>query len=397
MVAAGELRDLAARLAREAGPAPPAAFDAWIDPLPDDADPALATLIKHQTLLRCYQARYVVLPATAPDGEILDRLASHYAEDRLQVLNRLRGRLEAELIGPLQTLAQAASGDGDALAYIDRLLPELRAVASDPFLDALAENGRRGDHYRNFLLQSSADLLAEASASALGVIGEFGAPQSALFRILIDEFGYGAHGHKHSVLFQATLRSFGLDDAYNGYSRLFDTNTLVLHNAIHWLFQNPRNVFRQIGFLLFAETAYQRSTLFHARYLGRFHPEADARYFAEHAHIDLHHTRMVVDEVVRPLLDRFGPRIGRDIIAGAELTRAVFARSGAGLLALARAFEHEPTASFGLGPHAGPPVTPATPVADPEARVQVGAIGAVSAAAFARFPAGATGRLAAAA
>lgn len=393
MIAAGELRDLGARLARDAGPAPAAAFDAWIDPLSDDADPALVEHIGHQALLRCYQARYVALPETAPDGDILDRLASHYGEDRLQVLNGLRARLEAELIEPMQARACDAS-DGDVLAYVDRLLPELRTVASDPFLDALAGNEHRRDHYRNFLLQSSADLLAEASASALGVIGEYGAPQSALFRILIDEFGYGAHGHKHSVLFQATLRSFGLNDAYNGYSRLFDTDTLVLHNAIHWLFQNPRNFFRQIGFLLFAETAYQRSTLFHARYLACFHPEADARYFTEHAHIDLHHTRMVVDEVVTPLIDRFGPRIGREIIAGAELTRAVFGRSGAGQLALVPAFGHAPTVTWGPGPHAGPPLTPATPVSDPDARVQVGAIGAVSAAAFARFPAGATGRLA---
>jgi hypothetical protein len=394
VVTAEALNALGARLAGEAGPNPPPAFDAWIDPLPADAAPALAAHIRHQALLRCYQARYVVLPETAPDGELLDRLAGHYGEDRMATLNALRPRLEAELIGPLQDQAAAAAGDGDALAYVDRLLPELRAVAADPFLDALAADDHRRDHYRNFLLQSSADLLAEASASALGVIGEFGAPQSALFRILIDEFGYGAHGHKHSVLFRATLRSFGLDDAYNGYSRLFDSNTLVLHNAIHWLFQNPRNIFRQVGFLLFAETAYQRSTLFHARYLGRFHPEADARYFAEHAHIDLHHTRMVVEEVVTPFLDRFGPGIGREIIAGAELTRAVFARSGAGQLALVRAFAAAPDAVWGLGPHAGPPVTPAAPPADPRARVQVGAIGTVSAAAFARFPAGATGRLA---
>lgn len=396
MITAGALNDLGARLARDAGPNPPPAYDAWIDPLPEDADAALAAHVKHQALLRCYQARYVVLPDTAPEGSILDHLAAHYGEDRLRTLNALRGQLEAELIAPLQAAADAAVGDGDVQVYIARLLPELRAVKSDAFLDALAGNGHREDHYRNFLVQSSADLLAEASASALGVIGEFGAPQSALFRILIDEFGYGAHGHKHSVLYRATMRSFGLDDRYNGYSRLFDSRTLVLHNAIHALFQNPRNIFRQVGFLLFAETAYQRSTLFHARHLGRFHPQADARYFAEHAHIDLHHTRMVVDEVVAPFLERFGPEVGREVIAGAELTRAVFAENGAGQLGLVQAFDAAPSATYGLGPHAGPPVTPATPC-DPADRVQVGAVGSVSGADFACFPTGATGRLAAAA
>jgi len=391
MITAGALNELGARLADAAGPRPPPAYDGGIDPLPDDAEAALILHVKHQVLLRCYQARYVVLPDATPGARLLDHLAAHYGEDRLQALGAVRKALEDELIAPLQ--GDAGPGGTDVLAYVDRLLPELRAVASDPFLDALADVAHREDHYRNFLVQSSADLLAEASASALGVIGEFGAPQSALFRILIDEFGYGAHGHKHSVLYRATMRSVGLDDRYNGYWRLFDTPTLALHNAIHWLFQNPRNIFRQVGFLLFAETAYQRSTLFHARYLGRFHPQADARYFAEHAHIDLHHTQMVVDEVIAPFLDRFGPEVGGEIIAGAELTRAVFARNGAGQLALLRAFEAAPSAIYGLRPHGGRLITPATSV-DPAARVQVGAIGAVTAADFGRFPAGTTGRLA---
>ena len=75
---------------------------------------------------------------------------------------------------------------------------------------------------------------------------------------------------------------------------------------------------------------------------------------------------------------------------------AVFARSGAGLLALVAAFDSAPSAVYGLGDHDGPPVTPATPQDRSTARVQLGAIGSVSAADFARFPAAAVGRLAAA-
>ena len=116
MITAGALNDLGARLARDAGAKPPPAYDAWIDPLPDGADPALAAHVKHQALLRCYQARYVVLPDTAPEDSILDHLAAHYGEDRLQTLNALRGQLEAELIAPHQAAADAAVGDGDVLA-----------------------------------------------------------------------------------------------------------------------------------------------------------------------------------------------------------------------------------------------------------------------------------------
>lgn len=373
---------------RAAPPVP--AFDGRTDA--PDADPAVSRLVGHQALLRAYQARYVVLPETLPGASVVEALAAHHHPDRLAILAQARPVLEAQLIAPLAAAADAADAETDALAYADRLLSELRAVKSDPFLDQLAGHPHAVDHYRNFLVQSSADLLAEASASALGVIGEYGAPQSALFRILIDEFGYGTHDRKHAVLYRATLRSFGLDDAYNRYWPLFDLPTLELHNAIHWLFQNPANFFRQIGFLLFAETAYQRSTLFHSRFLASAFPDADARYFAEHAHIDLHHTRMVLDEAIVPLLDRFGPEIGREIVRGAELTRLVFRRSGENSLALVAAFDAAPDARYGLADvDGGRPVSPAS--AGAAGRVQVGAVGTVPAAALAAFPPHVVGRL----
>lgn len=369
--------------------APPAAFDGRLD-APDQADPAQVRHVRHQSLLRCYQARYVTLPETAPPGGVLAGLDRHYDEDRLQGLALIRPELEAQLILPLLK----PPPETDVLPYIDRLLPELQGVKDDPFLTAIEDHPHRAAHYRNFLVQSSADLLAEASASALGVIGEFGPPQSALFRILIDEFGYGTADRKHSVLYRATLRSFGLNDAYNHYWPLFDAATLELHNAIHWLFQNPRNIFRQFGFLLFAETAYQRSTLFHARFLNRHFPDADARYFAEHAHIDLHHTRMVVDEVIAPMLDRFGPEIGAEIVQGAELTRLVFRHSGENLTSLVAAFDAAGDAAdfSAFADGGGRLVSPAS-VLEPGRRVQVGAIGTVTAAAFARFPPAAAGRV----
>lgn len=376
-------------LAFRAGSVP--AFDGGTDPN-DGTDPVVAALVGHQTLLRAYQARYVLLPETLPGRSVIMAMADHYAPKRLKALADARPDLEAALIGPLQARAGAAEPETDVLAYVDRLVAELRAVKSDAFLDRIDGHPHAEAHYRNFLVQSSADLLAEASASALGVIGEYGAPQSALFRILIDEFGYGTHDRKHAVLFRSTMRSFGLDDAYNAYWPLFDGPTLALHNAIHWLFQNPANFFRQIGFLLFAETAYQRSTLFHSRFLARNFPDADARYFAEHAHIDLHHTRMVIDEVIVPLLDRFGPEIGREIVLGAELTRLVFRTSGDNAVALVEAFDAAGgDARYALATvEGGRLVSPA--VVRTVGRVQVGAIGTVSAAAFSAFPPHAVGR-----
>jgi hypothetical protein len=355
---------------------------------------------RHQTLMRAYQNRYVVLPAQRPGRSLLEHLDARYDPAEVARLEALRPALETELILPAVAAAKEAAANVPFDTYVETLLPQLRASGENAFTAFLRGNPARDHHYRNFLLQSSADLLAEASASALGVVGAFGAPQSALFRILIDEFGYGAHGQKHSVLYQAVMRDFGLDDEYDAYAPLFDTVAIELHNVIHYLFQNPRNIFLQVGFLLFAETAYQRSTLDHFRFLREWRPDVDARYFGEHAHIDLHHTRMVIDDVARPLIATYGDEVGREIIVGAELTRAAFARAGAHMLAVSEAFAaaaiagravyREPRmAMLGAG------LTPcgAARTMAEDAMIQVGGLGLASSAAFAGFPPGAYGRV----
>ena len=366
----------------------------------DSTDTAAALHGQHQTLMRAYQARYIVLPPVPAGGSIISELNRRYDPAELARLEAIRPTLERALISPHADRAISAFAAADVMAYAEALLPRLRAEPENPFTTFLRTTPGRDAHYRDFLLQSSADLLAEASASAFGVIGAFGAPQSALFRILIDEFGYGAHDRKHSVLYQAVMRDFGLCDAYGAYAPLFDTVSLELHNTVHWLFQNPRNVFLQAGFLLFAETAYQRSTADHFRYLRQFHPDADARYFAEHAHIDVHHTRMVIDDVAGAYVARFGAEAGAEIVAGAELTRATFARAGAHLVAVSQAFAHAVAA--GEASYAAPQVpSPGSPgitptgaarLADPHQRIQVGGLGLATASAFAAFPDGSYGQ-----
>lgn len=406
MIGAPQIQEIGGHLAARAGPDPPPAWDLRIDAGEPgwDADPARLRHAKHQALMRAYQARYMLLPDDDAGGSVLRRLRRHYDPVEMARLEVLRAGLEAELIAPMVEAARQAAVGRNLAAYATALLPELRGQPEDPFTAWLRTNPNREHHYRNFLIQSSADLLAEASASALGVVGEFGAPQSALFRILIDEFGYGAHGRKHSVLYRAVMRGFGLSDTYNAYWPFFDTAALELHNTIHHLFQNPRNFFLQVGFLLFAETAYQRSTGDHARYLKEHHPDVDARYFAEHAHIDLHHTRMVIDEVALPLVETYGEEVGAEIVAGAELTRAAFARAGAHMLAVSRAFDA--AAAAGLAVYAAPDLAPLGQAISPRAatdhakaaRIQVGGLGLIlGGAAFAAFPTGALGRIAGAA
>ncbi len=407
MIGCSEVMESGMLLAKRSGSDSPLTYDRRIDfeRLGNNADDAAPLRhARHQLLLRAYQARYVLLPPIAPTESIVEILHRHYHPDDLLALTQLRHALEIELIAPLVSTARAAAAHLDSSGYCAQLLQNASISEPPVFLNFLQGCPAREHHYRNFLIQSSADLLAEASASALGIVGEFGAPQSALFRILIDEFGYGAHGRKHSVLYQATMRGFDLCDEYNAYWPLFDTMTLQMHNTIHFLFQSPHNFFLQVGFLLYAETAYQRSTDAHFRYLSRFHPSVDARYFAEHAHIDLHHSRIVADEVVAPLIATYGDAALREIVVGAELTRQVFEDTDAHLLEVSLAFDE--AAAAGQGTYcnwrtrdASPTgdlhccVTPGTQArGDASAMIQVGGIGYVSAEAFFDFPVGSIGR-----
>jgi hypothetical protein len=373
-------------------------YDMRVDGERLDGAPQRTRYAKHQTLLRSYQGRYVLLPDAAPAGSIVADLMRRYEPSAMQALDALRADLEDELINPILQKASTASAGEDARSYIEALLPTIRTAPPSRFLSYLDASPHREHHYRHFLIQSSADLLAEASASALGVIGEFGAPQSALFRILIDEFGYGEHAKKHSQLFRKTMSGFGLNTEYNAYWPLWDTPALEVHNTIHCLFQSPRHFFKQVGFLLFAETAYQHSTGEHFRYLKKHHPSVDGTYFAEHAHIDIHHTRMVVEEVVVPLIDKFGPEVGHEILTGAEATRAVFAAGDAHMLALALAFDA--AAADGRARHGVRPTIPTGAAVTPEAartvstQFQVGGMGWIlDPYAFEGFPAGSVGRM----
>lgn len=398
MIEAADIAAIGRRLDVRSGASPPAVWDLRTDADGLALDPASLQHVQHLTLMRANQARYILLPSSPSSGSIVERLKRHYDADEMAVLEGVRHGLEAELVAPLAASARASVFGRDWRTYAEGLKTAVREQDENAFVSYLRSSPNRDAHYRQFLLQSSADLLAEASASALGVVGEFGAPQSALFRVLIDEFGYGAHGKKHSVLYRAVMRDFGLPDEYNACWPLFDTAALRLHNAIHHLFQNPANFFLQVGFLLFAETAYQRSTLDHFRYLREFHPQADARYFGEHAHIDLHHTAMVIEEVAAPLVAAYGPEVGAEIVAGAEFTRMAFDEAGAHMLATAQAFDA--AVEEGLATAAAPDLaalgaglSPAGARAlAPDEPLQVGGLGRVAAGAFRDFPAAGFGR-----
>lgn len=375
-------------------------YDSRIDdslpPLGDNQE--ILHLVKHQVLLRCYQSRYIILPQNSENLDISSVMAAHYEPRLMSRLDGIRVSLEEQLISPQVEAARNRVLGYELATYIDHLPEVLTNVENNEFIKFLHTTPDRRSYYENFLIQSSSDLLAEASASALGVVGDYGDEQSALFRILIDEFGYGCPAKKHSMLFRRLLNGFNLCTKYNGYWQLLDAATLELHNVIHFLFQNPRNFFLQIGFLLYAEASYKISTAQHFMYLRRFHPTVDAQYFKEHAHIDDHHASIVANEVALPLATKFGPEVSLGILTGAELTRTLFEQFGAHILAVSKAFDRAASrggVEFGLRSPFDTDAALVVPTGSEirKTAVQIGGIGVLeNSADFAKFPIGCVGR-----
>ena len=54
-----------------------------------EGDPSADLHVRHQTLMRAYQARYMLLPGAAPGGSIIDHLNRHYDPEAMAELENL--------------------------------------------------------------------------------------------------------------------------------------------------------------------------------------------------------------------------------------------------------------------------------------------------------------------
>lgn len=194
----------------------------------------------------------------------------------------------------------------------DRTTPSLSEIAieksSDPQRAA-----------RNWLIQFAPDFLSEASPMIRNILGNYGRFQSEWFKIIIDEYGYGVHETKHSTLFEDTLASVGLKDDLHHYWQYYLTGSLLMNNYFHYLGRNHERFFRYLGALYYTETTLvdfcQRAAGLLTQVFGH---GADVRYFTEHVHIDDHHGRMALENVILPIVDAYGPSVIPEIVRGFE-------------------------------------------------------------------------------
>jgi hypothetical protein len=285
-----------------------------------------SALAAQRMLFNIYETDLVFLPEKEFAAKRND-FTRFYSQENKLLGELIRPALEAHLFGFLDEEIDISGkwSAGAVKTYLQALIEEherselsiLQHVLSapDPEKAAVA-----------LLIQVAGDFLTESSASARNLLGKFGAVQSELFKITIDDYGYGVHQAKHSTLFENTLATCGLDTKAHAYWHFYLSGSLALNNYYHYVSRDHSKFFRAIGAIavgesLFAHTCRKFSEMLRAV----FGNKVDTYYFDEHYHIDAHHGRMAADNVVAPAIAQYGDAVIPEIVRGMEELQAVTA------------------------------------------------------------------------
>ncbi|MBM3116250.1 iron-containing redox enzyme family protein [Jeongeupia naejangsanensis] len=275
-------------------------------------------LMGQRLLLNIYEQDLVFLPQ---QGKlVLPEFNAFYDEELRRAGAMIRPELERHVFGWLDD-AVSISGNWDVdtfKAYADEVLDKIAHTPSS-LVDNIRNSRDPANAARFFLIQCAGDFLSEASAMARNVLGNFGPAQSELFKILIDEYGYGVPQKKHSVIFESLLTQCGLNPAVHHYWQFYTATSLALTNYFHYVSANHRHLFRYLGALFYTEASLALVTRGQAEAMRiAFGDSVDTLYFDEHAHIDVHHGKMAFEQLIRPVVAQYGKQVLPDIIRGFE-------------------------------------------------------------------------------
>lgn len=298
-------------------------------PLPLGQLAGNSALALHRLLLNIYEADQLVLPVAAGDATAWDGFDAFYGPAAIARGERARPCLEHILFAALDDEIEISGNWQDATlgAYFDDFLAEERRQAgapaeADPLLAAILAAADPAAAAKHYLVQMAPDFLSEASAMARLAPGAYGPLQSALFNVLIDEYGAAVHRAKHSTLFEATLASLGLDPRPHCYWQFYQPSALMLTNYFHYITRNKAHFFRYLGALFYTESTLVNVTARQSALLERvFGNAVDTRYFDEHHHIDRHHSEMVRHRLIEPAIAAYGQRAIRGVLRGFEELR----------------------------------------------------------------------------
>lgn len=282
-------------------------------------------LFLNRVLLTIYERDFVLLPKQG-FADKLDDFGSFYGAELEQLGRRIRPSLERALFAPLHaTISIQGTWTIERFrAYYEHFCSVDCAASHQRLTQRIAKLTERRAGLRFYLIQAACDFLVESSAMAMNALGNYGPIQSELFKVVIDECGYGVDRTRHSTLYQFVLESVGLDSTAHTYWSEYLPATLYGANYYNYLSRNHARLFRYFGALLHVESCFRITTGHMADMMREIvGTAAEVRYFEEHTHIDRHHSRMALENIVVPSAERFGAWALQEMLCGFEESRAV--------------------------------------------------------------------------
>jgi hypothetical protein len=313
-----------------------AAID-WSRPLTEEQFVSDESLLASRLLMNVYESDALFLPRDGLRGKERGFEAFYSSRNR-QLADRLRPTAEHFALGFLDDRVKiTGSWESDALvAHLEHTIDET-VNADRPVLQAIeaAPDGRRAAGM--LIAQMALDGLTEATAMSQNLGGAFGPEQSELFKIFIDEFGYGVFAAKHSTLFTDLCTSAGMATDAHHYWFFYLPTSIAVNNYFYTVTRNRTGFFRYVGAMALLEATFAPYFDALAKTLRSVYGDTvDLKYCDEHAHIDQHHGRMAVHDLLVPLARKHGPAAARDLIRGVEEIRLLGALADQDVLAQLR-------------------------------------------------------------
>lgn len=306
----------------------------WQQPLTEDAFVSDRSLLANRLLMNVYESDAMFLPVDGLRGKERD-FAAFYDPTARVLADRIRPTAERFALGFLDESIQVNGhwDEAETLAHLEATIHEA-TTADFPVQDAIerAADPRRAAEM--LMVQMALDGLTEATAMSQNLGGSYGVEQSELFKIFIDEFGYGVNAAKHSTLFTDLCASVGMQTRAHHYWFFYLPSSMAVNNYFYRVTRDRTGFFRYIGAMALLEATF-------APWFARlttsmrtiFGDGVDTRYCDEHAHIDQHHGRMAVHDLLLPLARKHGPTAARGLIRGVEEIRLLSSLADRDLLA----------------------------------------------------------------
>lgn len=276
-------------------------------------------LLAQRLLLNIYEQDMVFLPQS-PRALDLQEFKSFYDPQLMACGKQIRPALEHYLYDWLEKEIHVNGPwcQESFMAHTHAILEDIATGESSLYqVLTSSSNPRRAAKF--FLAQCAGDFLSEASAMARNVLGNCGEHTSELFKILIDEYGYGVNDRKHSTIFENMLKQLGMSHHIHYYWQFYTASSLSLTNYFHYVSANHGAFFRYIGAMYYTEASLAITTKHQSRAIKDiFGSEVSTEYFDEHNHIDVYHGQMALNRLIIPLIKQYGSKIIPDLIRGFE-------------------------------------------------------------------------------